>query len=62
MKIKVCVCAACGRSYETTARNTRYCSPDCQQYAKKVLRAAWKERNPNYYKTYEPGKRAKSAV
>ena len=46
------VCALCGKEYESSAPNQKYCSLMCREAARKADRRAFDEANPNYRKEY----------
>ena len=49
---KVVTCPICGRQFETSKPNKKYCSYTCKEASAKVRRMNWQEQNPDYYKAY----------
>ena len=52
MSVKTRKCALCGRDFETTRPNKKYCSLTCKEARQKLQRMKWKDANPDYYKGY----------
>lgn len=51
--MKVVKCAICGREFETTRPNKKFCSFICKEANEKLWRMKWKDRNPDYQKDYQ---------
>ena len=49
---KVVTCPICGRQFETSKPNKKYCSYTCKEASAKGRRMNWQEQNPGYYKAY----------
>ncbi len=52
------ICFHCGREYETTAGNSKYCSVLCAAAEAKRKRAQWCADNKDYYKKYRKRRKA----
>lgn len=50
------VCAVCGKEYETTAGNSKVCSPLCAYAFQRKKRKEWEKKNPDYYMKYYKNK------
>ncbi len=49
-KLKRCI--ICGREFETTKPNKKYCCFNCKEAGAIVRRMKWEEQNPKYIKNY----------
>ena len=49
---KLVKCEICGREFETSRPNKKYCSFTCREAGAKVRRMIWEDRNKNYYAAY----------
>lgn len=54
-------CAVCGITYFTSASNSKYCSLECKEKARKIKAKEWKDNHPNFYKDYAREYRRKKA-
>ena len=54
-------CPICGRQFETSRPNKKYCSFSCKDAGRQLQRMKWKNENPNYQteymKAYREGKK-----
>lgn len=60
-KKKTAVCNICGKTFEKSAPNQKYCTLECSFKATKLRRKIWVKNNPSYYRRYmrERNKKAK---
>lgn len=49
---KQVICLVCGRQFETTRPNKKYCSFTCKEAGAKLRRMKWEDRNPDYNRRY----------
>lgn len=52
-------CKACGKEFESTASNAKYCSAECKIQGVRTMRKKWEQRHPNYYAELYRQKREK---
>lgn len=50
--MKTVICSICGKSFETSKPNKKYCGFTCKEAAIKIRRFAWEKENPDYIKNY----------
>ena len=49
---KVIICPICGRQFETSRPNKKFCSFSCREAGQKLRRMKWEAQNPDYSKKY----------
>ena len=49
---KIKKCAICGKEFETTKPNKKYCSLSCKEAGKRLQRMKWEHENPDYNREY----------
>jgi len=49
---KVVICPICGRSFETSKPNKKYCSFTCKEAGNKLRRMVWRNTHPHYDAAY----------
>ena len=52
MRLRRIKCEYCGRKFETTAPNAKYCSIYCKDAAQRQARTDWESRHPFYNLDY----------
>lgn len=45
-------CVQCGEKYFTEAPNSKYCSLECREAARRTKRLEWENRNAGYNRDY----------
>ncbi len=59
---KVVKCLICGKDFETSRPNKKYCSFSCKEAGRTLRRMKWDEQNPKYSTSYMQKYRAKKGV
>lgn len=57
--MKVVTCRICGKAFETSRPNKKYCSFSCKEAGTRLRRMKWKDNNPGYETAYMREYRAK---
>lgn len=52
-------CEQCGKTFTTEAPNSKYCSLDCREIARRAKRLEWESKNEGYNCTYARLRRKK---
>ena len=50
-------CAICGKEFETSAANVKYCSFSCREAATILRRMKWRDTHPGYSAEYQRKRR-----
>ena len=49
---KVITCPMCGKQFETSRPNKKYCCFSCKDAGRRLQRMKWETKNPHYITTY----------
>lgn len=59
---KIVRCQICGKIFETSRPNKKYCSFSCKEAGRKLQRMKWAEENPHYNAEYMKKYRAAQKI
>ena len=57
--IKTIICPICGKQFQTSRPNKKYCCFTCKEAGNKLCHMRWKENNRGYHREYMQRQRQK---
>lgn len=62
MKTKSIKCEICGRDFNTSSKNIKYCSLECREIGRRFIKRMWLDKNENYMRDYMRAYRKSNTV